>query len=276
MAISLSATAAQFLQPPAAPPASIRALERKVLTPLYQQLISPGKSRPVISRREAVLLGVFILTLHAGLLDWVNRRAPTQLDEVAVVIPPMTIEFTSIAPPVVEPEPVIEPQPEPEPVVELPPEPVVDELAVKPPEPPKPEPPPTPRPQPTPRPVETPPVQTASAPTPAPAAAAQPTPAPPAPPVVTPPTANAAYLNNPAPQYPDLAVRRGWEGSVMLRVHVLANGRPSEIQIQTSSGRDALDQAAVTAVQRWTFVPSKRGEEPQNGWVSVPIDFRLN
>lgn len=63
---------------------------------------------------------------------------------------------------------------------------------------------------------------------------------------------------------------------MLLRVHVLASGGPSEIQVQTSSGREALDQAAIKAVQRWKFVPAKRGDVAQDGWVSVPIDFKLN
>ncbi|MEK1906481.1 MAG: energy transducer TonB, partial [Pseudomonas sp.] len=89
-------------------------------------------------------------------------------------------------------------------------------------------------------------------------------------------SANAAYLKNPAPEYPSLAQRRGWEGTVLLRVHVLASGKPSDIHIQKSSGRDALDEAAVRAVKRWSFVPAKRGDVAQEGWVTVPLDFRLN
>ncbi|MGV8307863.1 energy transducer TonB, partial [Pseudomonas aeruginosa] len=159
-------------------------------------------------------------------------------------VPPMTIEFTAPAPPVVEPPP---PEPLP-PVVEEPPPPVVDENAVKPP-PPKPVPKPKPKPKPQPRPKPAP---------------------------LTPPSANAGYLHNPAPEYPALAMRRGWEGTVLLRVHVLASGSPSEIQVQKSSGREALDQAAVKAVKRWSFVPAKRGDKAEDGWVSVPIDFKLN
>jgi len=93
---------------------------------------------------------------------------------------------------------------------------------------------------------------------------------------VTPASANAAYLKNPAPEYPSQAVRRGWEGTVLLRVHVLANGKPGEIQIQKGSGRDSLDEAAINAVKRWSFVPAKQGEVAQDGWVSVPIDFKLH
>ncbi|MEE2494145.1 energy transducer TonB, partial [Pseudomonas aeruginosa] len=38
----------------------------------------------------------------------------------------------------------------------------------------------------------------------------------------------------------------------------------------------SLDQAAVKAVKRWSFVPAKRGDKAEDGWVSVPIDFKLN
>ncbi|WNW13240.1 energy transducer TonB [Pseudomonas sp. DTU_2021_1001937_2_SI_NGA_ILE_001] len=234
------------------------------------QRLSPVTGKPALSRREAILLGAFALALHVGALAWLASRPEPVLPEVPVQIPPMTIEFTSAAPPAVEPPP---PVPAPPPVVEPPP-PVVDELAVKPP--PKPQPKPKPKPlppkqeaKPQPKPVEAPPP---AAPAPAAPAAA----APPVPPVETPPSANAGYLKNPAPEYPSLAQRRGWEGTVLLRVHVQADGKPSDIQIQRSSGRDALDNAAISAVKRWSFVPAKRGNEAIAGWVSVPLEFRLN
>ncbi|WP_447590864.1 energy transducer TonB [Aquipseudomonas campi] len=224
------------------------------------QRLIPATGKPVLGRREGILLGVFALVLHGAVLYWLSQRPEPVLPEVPVEIPPMTIEFTSPPPP---PEPVIEPPP-----------PVVEELAVKPPPPkpvpPKPQP---PKPKPVPKPVEQPPQ-----PQP-PKAETPPTPpAPPAPKPVTetPPSANAAYLKNPAPEYPSLAQRRGWEGTVLLRVRVLASGKPAEIQVQKSSGRDLLDQAAIRAVKRWSFVPAKRGDQAQEGWVTVPLDFRLN
>lgn len=241
--------------------------------PLRQALgtlrLAPHASRPVLNRREAILLGTFALVLHGAVLFWLSQRPEPVLPEVPVEIPPMTIEFAAATPP---PQPVVEPPP-PAPIVESPP-PVVDELAVKPPPkpvPPKPKPQPPkskPEPKPEPKPVE---------PVPTPPKVEAP-PAPPAPKPVaqTPASANAAYLRNPAPEYPSLAQRRGWEGTVLLRIRVLPNGKPADIQIQTSSGRDVLDKAAVKAVQRWSFVPAKRGDVAQEGWVTVPLDFRLN
>lgn len=240
----------------------VRDLGQSVRQALGVQRLAPARGAPVLGRREAILLGVFALVLHVAVLDWIANRPEPVLPEVPVEIPPMTIEFAAPPPP---PEPIVEPPP-----------PVVEELAVKPPPPkpvpPKPEP-PKPKPKPVPKPVEQPPqppkVETPPAP---------PVPAPPAPKPVaeTPPSANAAYLKNPAPEYPSFAQRRGWEGTVLLRVRVLASGKPAEIQVQKSSGRDVLDEAAVRAVKRWSFVPAKRGEEAREGWVTVPLDFRLN
>ncbi|TWD46217.1 energy transducer TonB [Pseudomonas sp. SJZ131] len=228
----------------------------------------------ILSRREAILLGVLALLVHGAVIYWLNQQPIKELPIVPPEIPPMTIEFSRPAPPVVEPPP---PQPV-QPVVEPPP-PVEDELAVKPPPPkpvPKPKPVAKPLPKPTPKPTPKAVEQPPAPPQPTAPVAAPAPPAPPAPAPVTPASANAAYLKNPAPEYPSLAQRRGWEGTVLLRVHVLANGKPGEIQIQKSSGRDQLDDAALSAVKRWSFVPAKQGEVAQDGWVSVPIDFKIH
>ncbi|WP_322026932.1 energy transducer TonB [Burkholderia sp. BCC1977] len=92
---------------------------------------------------------------------------------------------------------------------------------------------------------------------------------------VTAPRFAAAYLRNPAPDYPDVAQRRGWEGTTILNVHVLANGRPDQVLLSASSGHDALDDAAVAAVTDWRFVPAKRGTASIDGWVRVPVVFKL-
>jgi protein TonB len=224
----------------------------------------------VSSRREGLLLGVFVLVLHGAVIVWVNQAPAPVLPVVPPEIPPMTIEFSQPAPPVVEPPP---PAPIPQPVVEPPP-PVEDELAIKPP-PPKPIPKPKPVVKPVPKPVAKPVEQPPVAPAPPQPVAAPAPPAPPAPKPVTPPSASAGYLKNPAPEYPSLAMRRGWEGTVLLRVHVLASGKPGEVQLQKSSGRDQLDDAALAAVKRWSFVPAKQGDVAVDGWVSVPIDFKI-
>lgn len=159
---------------------------------------------------------------------------------------------------------------------------------------PRPDSPPTPEivpPRPKPverRPAPTVPVQQLAAPVESPAAspAAVPVqpPAPPAPPTanvaplaapVQPPRFDAEYLDNPKPAYPALSRRLSEQGRVLLRVHVDAEGRAVEVEVQTSSGHARLDDAALAAVRRWKFVPARRGTEPVAAWVRVPIEFTL-
>ncbi|OWW20830.1 hypothetical protein AYR66_16490 [Noviherbaspirillum denitrificans] len=106
---------------------------------------------------------------------------------------------------------------------------------------------------------------------------------PPAPPVqaqepqetVTQASAYAAYLHNPPPPYPAQAQRLGLEGKVVLKVRVLASGKAASVELQTSSGRKMLDEAALAAVQGWTFAPARRGQTPIDGWATVPVEFKL-
>jgi protein TonB len=85
----------------------------------------------------------------------------------------------------------------------------------------------------------------------------------------------ANYLKNPRPPYPEIALRRGWQGEVLLKVRVSPEGRAVSVGVQRSSGRDLLDQAAIEAVKAWSFVPARQGGLPIGGWVTVPIVFKL-
>lgn len=93
---------------------------------------------------------------------------------------------------------------------------------------------------------------------------------------VTPPRGSAGYLNNPTTEYPEIAAERGWEGRVVLKVHVLPSGKPDTVSVVSSSGHDVLDSEAVSTVKKWTFAPAKRGDTPVDGWVNVPINFKLS
>ena len=84
-----------------------------------------------------------------------------------------------------------------------------------------------------------------------------------------------AGLANPAPRYPYLARRRGQEGRVILRVLVSALGDAKAVSIRRSSGYRLLDEAALTAVSAWRFVPASDAERPVAGALDVPIWFRL-
>ncbi|KHT31183.1 energy transducer TonB [Pectobacterium carotovorum] len=251
----------------------------------------PTLNTTVSSRPERWLAVIATLLLHAAVLALFNS-----VSTPPVTVParpqPVSIELVAAAA-----EPVLQAQPaEPEPIEpdvvtpppELTPPPVdkpVDDNALLPPVPEKKE--PEKKPEPTPKKVavkKSPPAPTpksqaeavsATAPiTPAPVAqkaVAQPVDAP-----LTPPLANADYLHNPAPSYPDVAISRGYEGTVLLNVQVRADGKVQTIRIHQSSGYPSLDDAARDTVRRWSFVPARRGSQPVSGWVVVPVDFSLN
>ena len=92
---------------------------------------------------------------------------------------------------------------------------------------------------------------------------------------VAPPAFNAAYLRNPAPRYPPVARRSGEQGTVTLRVLVTPEGLPARVDLERTSGSVHLDNAALEAVKGWRFTPARRGSEAVEGWVLVPIVFRL-
>ena len=155
---------------------------------------------------------------------------------------------------------------------------------VRPPKPlPKIEPPPPPRKTP---PKAPPPIQTAAVvPSDVPVAASVETvaavapaePAPPPPPEpVKPAFGGIGYRNNPPPDYPTLAVRQGWQGTVLLRVRVLQSGTVESVEVVRSSGKKVLDDAAIHTVERWVFAPSTRGSTPVDGFATVPIEFKLD
>ena len=87
--------------------------------------------------------------------------------------------------------------------------------------------------------------------------------------------ARPRYAENPSPIYPPEAKKKGYEGEVLLKVEVLADGRVGQIELRRSSGHAVLDSSAFTAVKHWRFIPAKKGENPVSLWVNIPIKFQL-
>jgi protein TonB len=87
--------------------------------------------------------------------------------------------------------------------------------------------------------------------------------------------ATPAYLSNPAPPYPRLAREQGWEGLVLLKVLVRADGAVGDIRVERGSGHRVLDDAALQTVRRWRFLPARVGPLALSSWVRVPVRFRL-
>lgn len=87
--------------------------------------------------------------------------------------------------------------------------------------------------------------------------------------------ASPLYQSNPKPIYPPLARRRGWQGVVVIKVLVLEDGSPCNIELHQASGYQLLDKAALKAVQKWHFVPATRDGIPTVGEVIIPVHFKL-
>ena len=78
------------------------------------------------------------------------------------------------------------------------------------------------------------------------------------------------------PLYPPSARRLDQEGTVRLRILVDERGRASDVQVARSSGYDSLDDAAVSAVRRWQFVPATENSRAVSAWTEVSVVFRLD
>lgn len=92
-------------------------------------------------------------------------------------------------------------------------------------------------------------------------------------PTTAPASTNPIPTFHPAPRYPARALRRGEAGTVLLQVHVDANGTPNRVEVVQSSRSRDLDREAQRSVERWRFRPAMRDGRPIAGRVLVPVDF---
>lgn len=83
------------------------------------------------------------------------------------------------------------------------------------------------------------------------------------------------YQHNPQPEYPDMARRRGWEGTVMLLVEVTEEGRVASVTLQQSCGYEILDKSARKAVKTWQFLAGTADGRPTVSTVVIPVHFIL-
>jgi protein TonB len=69
--------------------------------------------------------------------------------------------------------------------------------------------------------------------------------------------------------YPPIAVRNGWEGRVLVEMHLEVDGRLAEVRLLQRSGYAVLDEATITAVRRASPFP------PIARVLTVPVEYRL-
>lgn len=87
--------------------------------------------------------------------------------------------------------------------------------------------------------------------------------------------ATLAYRTAPL-TFPSAAIRRKLHGTVMLRVLVDTEGKPTQVMVESSSGSDLLDKSAREQVlANWRFQPATVQGHAVSAWARVPVSFEL-
>ncbi len=88
-------------------------------------------------------------------------------------------------------------------------------------------------------------------------------------------TAGPQILSAPAPVYPESARQSGASGTVLVGLAINEAGTVSDAWVESSSGNDALDRAAVQSVLSWQFIPARQNGLPVPVRTRVPVIFGL-
>ena len=75
--------------------------------------------------------------------------------------------------------------------------------------------------------------------------------------------------------YPKLAIKRNWQGKVLLSLRVTSTGKIKNIQINDSSGYDILDQAAINSLSKVEHLPEISSWLPFDIDLKFPVVYKL-
>ena len=81
--------------------------------------------------------------------------------------------------------------------------------------------------------------------------------------------------DNPHPEYPLIARKKGWEGRVIIHADIDNTGKVTYIKILESSGYEALDSVSLNTLKNWKFTPAKFGNKFIEDSVTIPVNFLL-
>lgn len=85
-----------------------------------------------------------------------------------------------------------------------------------------------------------------------------------------------SYLGRPPqPIYPRASERRKEQGKVVVRVLISIEGKVLETSVQSSSGYERLDNAAIAAVRKAKFKPYTENGIAYRAMADIPFDFVL-
>jgi protein TonB len=75
--------------------------------------------------------------------------------------------------------------------------------------------------------------------------------------------------------YPAIARRKGWQGIVILALHIESDGLISDLQVNETSGYPALDQAAIKSLQLASIPGARQWLHGHSVDMLIPIEYRL-
>ena len=75
--------------------------------------------------------------------------------------------------------------------------------------------------------------------------------------------------------YPRLAVKRNWQGKVLLSLRVTSTGKIKNIHLNNSSGYDILDQAAINSLSKVEQLPEVSSWLPFDVDLKFPVIYKL-
>jgi protein TonB len=75
--------------------------------------------------------------------------------------------------------------------------------------------------------------------------------------------------------YPAIARRKGWQGVVILTLHIESDGLISDLHVNETSGYAALDQAAIKSLQLASIPGARRWLHGHSIDMLIPIEYRL-
>ena len=75
--------------------------------------------------------------------------------------------------------------------------------------------------------------------------------------------------------YPRLAIKQNWQGKVLLSLRVTSNGEIKNIQLNSSSGYDVLDQAAINSLSKVEQLPEISSWLPFDIDLEFPVIYKL-
>jgi TonB family protein len=78
-----------------------------------------------------------------------------------------------------------------------------------------------------------------------------------------------------APAYPATARRQQQQGTVVMQLHVLPNGRVDGVRIKASSGFASLDVAAAQEAWKWSLEPAIAAGQKVAAWGDFAVTFKL-